>query len=131
MDDTKNGMDLLTRCMGSTIGGVSALLAIGASPPASHREGLTRVACGTLVTYCCTGIVLDLVGLPITVDRVLTCALLLGAGSWWLFAAFVSVMQRSNTYLARWFVKKVTGMEIPPDAGQPPPQPPKAGGGGV
>lgn len=122
MDD-KTGIDWLTRFMSAGVGGASALLAIGASPPLTHREGLFRVGFGTVVTFCCTGQALSLMNIPATVDAVLTTALVIGSGAWYVFGAFILILQRSSFTLARWLVKKVTGIEIGPD-GMPVEAPP-------
>lgn len=127
MDDTKNGVDLLTRCMSAGVGSASALMAIGASPPKTTYEGMARVAFGAIISYCSTGLVLEKLGISVTVDSVLTCALVLGGGSWWVFTAFIAICSRSNSVIARWIVKKVTGIDPGSMNGTEPPQTPGGG----
>jgi hypothetical protein len=134
MDEHRTGIDWMTRFMSAGVGGASALLALGASEPNSKREALFRVGFGTFVTFCCTGMVLDLLKINPTVDAVLTAALVIGSGAWFIFGAFIVLLSRSNVTIARWIVKKFTGIEVGPD-GLPlaptptvPSQPPTGGG---
>lgn len=129
MDDTKPGIDLLTKCMSAAVGSASALMAIGASPPKTTYEGMARVAFGAIISYCSTGLILEKMGFAVTVDSVLTCALVLGGGSWWVFTAFIAICSRSNSVIARWIVKKVTGIDPGSMSGSDThPTPPPGGG---
>ena len=93
------------------IGGVASLFALGFSPPDTHREGLVRFASGCVFAFSCTGFILSLLHIPITIDSVLACGLACGSVGWWIMGGMVDAA-KNGTILA-WFGRWIQGGSKP------------------
>lgn len=105
----ENDMTLGTQLMGAVVGGLSAMFAVGVTPPASRREAMVRVAFGVFVIYASTGWALEKMNTPCTVNNVLMYALVIGSLGWFLFTAAVKLCANSPLTVLRFLAGAVIG----------------------
>jgi len=108
-------MTYIHRMMAMGIGGISSTFALFKSPPKTRQEAVVRFLAGCFVAFGLTGIVLQLLHIPVNTDSVLATGLVLGSVGWSIIGGLVVWGDAGGPlgYLARLVQRRMSDQQTP------------------